>query len=232
MLLLVDVEGECVSEKTSKGQKTRERIEGVAWDLFAEKGFEKTTMREIAKEAGVSLGAAYHYFRSKDEMVMALYRRTQMTISADVADVCAEHLRLEDRLCAFLEHGLEVLEPHRELMIRLSSVIINPRSPLSPFGPQTHEIRRSALESVMVVLEGHDQGIHADLRPHLPRLFWLAWMGVLVYWTHDDSEGQRRTRALVNKVVPMAVQVLGLLSLPMVEPLRTGLLEVLRLGQP
>ena len=98
-----------MSEKTAKGQRTKQRIETVAWELFARKGFEKTTMREIAKEAGVSLGAAYHYFRSKDEMVMSLYRRTQLSISQDVEGVCAPYERLEDRLCAFLEHGFEPL---------------------------------------------------------------------------------------------------------------------------
>ena len=41
-----------MSEKTAKGQRTKQRIETVAWELFAQKGFEKTTMREIAKEAG------------------------------------------------------------------------------------------------------------------------------------------------------------------------------------
>jgi hypothetical protein len=54
----------------------------------------------------------------------------------------------------------------------------------------------------------------------------------LVFWTHDDSEGQRRTRALVDMVVPMSVQLLGFLTLPMVAPLRRGLLDVISLSDP
>ena len=41
--------------------------------LFRERGFEETTIRDIASRAGLSLGAAYYYFKSKEALVAAYY---------------------------------------------------------------------------------------------------------------------------------------------------------------
>jgi AcrR family transcriptional regulator len=60
---------------TKKAEATSARILDVALDLFRRQGFEQTTMRGIAAEAGVSLGSAYYYFESKEDLVMAFYER-------------------------------------------------------------------------------------------------------------------------------------------------------------
>src|SRR5207237_4129045 len=61
---------------TAKAEETRERILDAALQLFQQRGFDQTTMRDIAAAAGVATGAAYYYFRSKEELVMAFYVRT------------------------------------------------------------------------------------------------------------------------------------------------------------
>src|SRR3954462_12285076 len=61
---------------TPKAEETRERILDAALKLFRERGFDETTMRDIAAAAGVATGAAYYYFRSKEDLVMAFYVRT------------------------------------------------------------------------------------------------------------------------------------------------------------
>ena len=63
--------------KTAKGEDTSRRVFDTALRLFRDRGFEGTTMRDIADEAGLSLGAAYHYFVSKDAIVHAYYDRVQ-----------------------------------------------------------------------------------------------------------------------------------------------------------
>ncbi|HMG76002.1 MAG TPA: helix-turn-helix domain-containing protein, partial [Pyrinomonadaceae bacterium] len=54
--------------KTAKGEQTKALILNSALDLLGERGYEATTMRAIAKQAGVSLGNAYHYFGSKEHL--------------------------------------------------------------------------------------------------------------------------------------------------------------------
>src|SRR5262252_6350785 len=58
---------------TAKGEDTRDRIYNAALTLFRQRGFDATTMRDVAAAAGMSLGAAYHYFPSKDAIVLAYY---------------------------------------------------------------------------------------------------------------------------------------------------------------
>ena len=66
--------------KTAKAEKTRAVIAEAAMRLFQEHGYEATTMRAIAREAGVATGNAYYYFGSKEELVREYYAR-----------VCDEH---------------------------------------------------------------------------------------------------------------------------------------------
>ena len=58
-----------------KSEQTREHILETALDLFAEKGYAETTMRDIAGAADCSLGLAYRYFARKEEFILALYER-------------------------------------------------------------------------------------------------------------------------------------------------------------
>ncbi len=53
----------------------QERIVAAAERLFAREGFHATGMRAIARAAGVSIGAIYHYFKSKDDILCAIVRQ-------------------------------------------------------------------------------------------------------------------------------------------------------------
>jgi AcrR family transcriptional regulator len=54
---------------------TRERILDVALDLFTEKGFDGTSLREISERLGLTKAALYYHFASKDDILMALHMR-------------------------------------------------------------------------------------------------------------------------------------------------------------
>ena len=55
--------------RSTKGEQTRAAIAEAALRMFREQGYEATTMRAIAKEAGVATGNAYYYFDSKEELI-------------------------------------------------------------------------------------------------------------------------------------------------------------------
>ena len=52
---------------------TRGRIQAVALDLFAEQGYDKTSLREIAERLGVTKAALYYHFKSKEDIVRSLF---------------------------------------------------------------------------------------------------------------------------------------------------------------
>jgi AcrR family transcriptional regulator len=62
-------------EDPAAPMSTRERILDAALDLFIEKGFDKTSLREIAEQLGVTKAALYYHFASKEDILMALHLR-------------------------------------------------------------------------------------------------------------------------------------------------------------
>jgi AcrR family transcriptional regulator len=66
---------EGISPAGDETVSTRERILDVALDLFTEKGYDSTSLREIAERVGVTKAALYYHFASKDDILMALHMR-------------------------------------------------------------------------------------------------------------------------------------------------------------
>ena len=58
-----------------KHQTGKEKIMGAALHLFGEQGYHKTSVDQIAKVAVVSKGLTYNYFRSKEELLLAIINR-------------------------------------------------------------------------------------------------------------------------------------------------------------
>jgi len=59
---------------------TRERILEVASELFIDKGYEATSLREIADRLGFTKAALYYHFQSKDQLLTALFEPTRQLI--------------------------------------------------------------------------------------------------------------------------------------------------------
>jgi AcrR family transcriptional regulator len=59
-------------DRHDRGRQTRSRLRELALELFAEQGYEKTSLREIAERLGVTKAALYYYFKSKEDIVRSL----------------------------------------------------------------------------------------------------------------------------------------------------------------
>ncbi|MBT2506816.1 TetR/AcrR family transcriptional regulator [Streptomyces sp. ISL-98] len=53
---------------------TRQRIQDVALELFAEQGYEKTSLREIAERLDVTKAALYYHFKTKEDIIVSLFQ--------------------------------------------------------------------------------------------------------------------------------------------------------------
>ncbi len=87
----------------SKGEQTRHAIAEAALRLFREQGYEATTMRAIAKEAGVATGNAYYYFGSKEELIHAYYARNHAEHAAACGAILDTETRLDRRIAEVIE---------------------------------------------------------------------------------------------------------------------------------
>ncbi len=59
--------------KQRRRGNTRQRIQDVALELFAEQGYEKTSLREIAERLDVTKAALYYHFKTKEEIIVSLF---------------------------------------------------------------------------------------------------------------------------------------------------------------
>jgi AcrR family transcriptional regulator len=211
---------------TSRAEDTRRKIYEAAMELFREKGFEETTMRDIAAKAGVALGGAYYYYSSKDAIVLAFYREMQETSTPLVGGALTDKKKLKERIRAVLDQRLKLLAPNRKFCAALFRHAPDGADPLSPFSEESRLIRDAAIEQMRVAIEGGDVKIPADLRPRLPYLLWLYQMALIMFWLYDRSPDQQRTQRLMEKSLGLLVNLLRISSLPLMKPLRKTALEL------
>jgi len=215
-------------KQTAKADETRNRILDAALRLFRERGFAETTMRDVATAAGVATGAAYYYFRSKEELVLAFYVRTDQEAAEVFAGAIASSKDLKKRMRALIDAKFAQFEDHRALLTALLKAGVDPRDRLSPFGVETRTVRDENIEWYARALEGSDVKLPRDLAPHVPRLLWMYHMGLIYFWITDQSPRQERTRRLVDATLDLVVQLLKVSSLPFMGPLRKRALKVLQ----
>jgi AcrR family transcriptional regulator len=211
---------------TPRAEDTRRRIYESALKLFREKGFEPTTMRDIAAKAGVALGAAYYYFSSKEAIVLAFYQEMQESSHESILEALAGQKKLKDRIRVVLEKRFELLAPNRKFCDALFRHAPDAHDPLSPFSAETRPIRERAIEHLRTALEGSDVKVPADLKPQLPYLLWLYQMAIILFWLYDRSPRQERTQKLMDKSLGLLVNLLRLSGLPLMKPLRKTVLEL------
>lgn len=143
------------AQRTPKAVATRQRILDTALRLFATHGYEQTSMRDVAAAAGCSLGLAYRYFASKEDLVLALYLWLVAQLEALVDDLPAA--AMAHRFDHLLHALLPVMAPHRLTLVALSGAALNPLSRAGVFGVEGASVRRRAHAAyVRLVAEATD----------------------------------------------------------------------------
>jgi AcrR family transcriptional regulator len=212
---------------TLKSEATRERIFEAALGVFRRRGFHAATMREIAAEAGVALGAAYYYFDSKNAIVMAFYERAQEQMIPELERTLETARTLEARLRGIIQQKFEVFAPNRALLGALSAHI-DPEHPLSPFSAATAQIRERDTAFFERAVSESGVRLPPSILPYLPRLLWLYQMGLMLFWVYDKSARQARTALLFEKTLGMMLLMIKLAGVPLLRPLYRPAGELLK----
>ncbi|WP_104104803.1 TetR/AcrR family transcriptional regulator [Arthrobacter sp. 08Y14] len=204
---------------TVKSEKTRRLLIDSALTLFRTRGYADTTMRCIAETAGVSVGNAYYYFRSKDELVAELYRHLQDEHRSAALPLLRDGHNLGEHLRLILLANLDVMGPFHDFGAHFLRTAMPPSS-ASPRGTRAGaDMGVGRAKSIAMfrqaVTVSRPQPPLA-IRDDLPELLWLVHMGVTLFWIYDRSPGQRRSRRLVENVAPLAAKLVILSRLPVV----------------
>ena len=183
---------------TPKAERTRERIFAAALALFSGRGYEKATMRDVAKAADASLGLAYRYFASKEDLVLELYLRLAEGFGERVREEL-EGGTVAERFEGAMLIKLELASPYREALGALTASALNPNSGIAVLGPGTARIRAKVDGVFLEVVSGARDAPHDERqRREMAAVLNAAHLAVLLYWYHDRTEGERATREAVS----------------------------------
>jgi AcrR family transcriptional regulator len=209
--------------RTKEGEATRRRLYTLSVRMIATRGYEATTLRDIAKRAGVSPGLLYRYFPSKRAVVLALYEDLSTEYAVRASRMGAGPW--QDRFLFALEASLDVLGRQRATLAALTSVLFGDAEG-GLFAPATAASRRRVEAVFHEAVRGASDAPSAEAAAALGRILYFAHLAIILWWLLDKSSRQRATKELI---------ALLSLSLPFVgpalwrEPARTFVETVSRL---
>jgi len=163
--------------------------------LITQRGYEATTLREIAKEANVSVGLLYRYFPSKQAIILAFYDELSADFARDAAAM--PRGRWRERFVFALTTSLQVLVAHRVALQALAPVLVGDPDE-GVFSERTAFSRQRVQPVFEDAIIGATDAPRQPLAAALGRLLYLVHLAVLLWWLFDKSSHQRATWALVS----------------------------------
>jgi AcrR family transcriptional regulator len=172
--------------KEREKERRRQQIIVAAKRVFSEKGFNKATMEDIAKEAELSPGTLYLYFKNKEELYASLSLRILQYLHIRVTHVNKEAaLSPEQKLSALMEAMYDVYDFDPLIIINMfhlqsSETLKNLSDSL------LEEIKDLSQKSIGAIArifeEGIAKGIYLDRHPvALADIFWAMFSGVVLW---------------------------------------------------
>ncbi len=198
--------------KQQERQARRRRIQRAAREVFAEKGYAKTSIEQVARQASLSVGAIYLYFRSKEDLYVSLLEETFEMFATELDQIHERSdLHAGDRLQAawmfFAQWAVSDLEGSRTLRILSQPAL---RKQLSD---EVAESTARGLTSIRdhlakLVAGGIDAQVYSrTLSPHaVADLLWSIFLGLLQ--TNDvrinlDLSGESFTETARNALTTL-----------------------------
>lgn len=140
----------------TKGVSTRDRVLDSSLILFNEKGPDRVTTAEIARTAGINEGNLYYYFKTKEALLEALFKKLEADVSAFMTDASSNTATDPGIYSTFMRRWFSIIWAHRYLFRDLPGIIA--------VAPSLREPTRVLSIGMRLVVEGmlHQMGA-ADL---------------------------------------------------------------------
>lgn len=206
--------------RSNKGTETAQRLYEAALDAFATAGYEATTMRDIAREAGVSPGLLYRYYPSKQSLLLRLYEERSQAYALEVRNLPPGSWQL--RVTRATELSLAALAPWRSSLQAVLGVLVGPGDD-GLFGSNTLTSRQRVMAAFEVAVQESDSPPRCGRA--LSRVVYVLHLGVVLFYLLDRSSGQGASLAL-QRWIPWTALAL-LVRAPGVGPRVEALAQIL-----
>jgi len=190
-------------------QRTNRKIVKTAVELFSEHGYNKVTMRTIARAAEIGDATIYKYFPSKDKILIAYYEITaEDTVAGLVKIDDFENYSLQEKIQVLLDNYLAAMLADREFVAESFTLLF--QSPMFLFG-DTNPIRKELHNTLAQFL---DEAFASDEIPGfafqsvLPDVLCEYIIAVLHFWIKDESEEFHETTQFIDMTLNLAMSLL------------------------
>ena len=138
-----------------RGRNTRLQILDVSLRLFSERGFARTTVRDIARAAGITDAAIYYHFTSKRDLLASLFEEKGILPAVQDLEQLSTKLPLRDTLLDIARRAMLIMQQNREFLrlVFMESLGSEP----------------GAMEESRSVIERWEQGLARLLRVYMER---------------------------------------------------------------
>ncbi len=199
--------------KISKSQQeqTRREIIRAAVDLMTEHGYDASTMKQIARAAGIGDATIYKYFPTKEKLMLGYYELCIAIVLEQTLETPGfAEFGLQERLQRLVDALLELLLADREFVAITREVV--GKSPLLMMRDNMpgQQVLKEQVVAFIDAAEQSGEIAACDFKNMLGGLFGDYLFAVIAYWLKDESEEFSDTTQLVD--LTLAVLVLALKS--------------------
>jgi TetR/AcrR family transcriptional regulator, cholesterol catabolism regulator len=181
---------------------TREGILVAAARIFSEKGFDATSMQDIAEAVNLQKASLYHHFSSKQEILISLLDQALDLINSRLEAVLGQDLTPDEKLRQAMVCYLQTIADNQNL----SAVLLLELRSLDPDLKARHASRREKFEQLWrnLILEGEQAGKFNSMDASLTGRAILGVMNWTVTWYRRD--GPRSASEIANLFADLLLQ--------------------------
>jgi AcrR family transcriptional regulator len=177
-------------------KEVRGRIRAAGKNLFKTKGFGATTTRDLSGAAGIAVGTLFNYFPNKESLGMSILAEAMSRGRNRVLVEERDFPSLEEGLFAHIAAELREMRPYRTFAGPVMERAMSPFGPARA-GEEGEQARRDHLETVAgMIIDGRGPDAATSATLHL---YWSLYLGVLAFWSSDESPHQEDTLAMLDQ---------------------------------
>lgn len=174
----------------------RREIFKAAVHLFLEKGFQETSMREVAEAAGIGKSSLYDYFRTKEEILVFVMEEQTSRLTQEAQAIASAAIPPEARLKQIMELDLHYLQANTNLFSRLSAEAQR----LKPESQKRIQERRYAYQDLVrsIIEEGMAQGCFRKVNGLLAARLLINSLISVLYTTRPTGSAEEMLEETVG----------------------------------
>ena len=181
-----------MNRRERKKEETRLKLISVAMDLFKKKGFQNTTMEEIAEIGDVSKGTLYNYYQDKETILCAYFQRIFKDKRLEIVEALNKHKTIEGKLSSLLDMSKEVMGED----LGLSTIYFKHRLQTFFDNNSVYNLQRSSREELLLELITEAQE-KKEIRNDIPasviaRTFQFLSLNYFITSTYDKASGNKK----------------------------------------